>query len=295
MTSTTNLDQLKKDFDEKGFAVLDSGLPSSVIDGAIADIKPFFNGQDPTNLVPYADHGRIQDGWYISDNVLSVARAPAVLDALEHLYGAPADPFQTLNFPVGTEQAVHSDSIHFNSEPFGMMCGVWVALEDITEDQGPLIYYPGSQKLSEMNFKEFDLPASYDFYNQYLDGLQNLIKEHDFKPEYGLIKKGQALIWSANLLHGGSPQNNKNLTRFSQVTHYFMGKPKCWRPGYSEQGRAYFTPPEVKAGLSFKSAPPSTLNIDDGADPSQTSGGLSLLKRIERSIKFRLKHYVFKK
>ena len=29
------------------------------------------------------------------------------------------------------------------------MCGVWVALEDITEDNGPLHYYPGSHRLPD--------------------------------------------------------------------------------------------------------------------------------------------------
>ena len=37
--------------------------------------------------------------------------------------------------------------MHFNTEPPGLMCGVWVALEDIDMDCGPLVYYPGSHRL----------------------------------------------------------------------------------------------------------------------------------------------------
>jgi hypothetical protein len=33
---------------------------------------------------------------------------------------------------------------------------------------------------------------------------------------------GEALIWSANLLHGGSAVLDPSLTRWSQVTHYFF-------------------------------------------------------------------------
>lgn len=36
------------------------------------------------------------------------------------------------------------------------------------------------------------------------------------------MKKGQGLICAANLLHGGSKQTNKALTRQSQVTHYYL-------------------------------------------------------------------------
>ena len=34
------------------------------------------------------------------------------------------------------------------------------------------------------------------------------------------MKKGTALIWSANLLHGGGIITDHNRTRLSQVTHY---------------------------------------------------------------------------
>ena len=70
----------------------------------------------------------------------------AILRLLETLYGRPAFPFQTLTFPVGTQQPPHSDSVHFSAVPDGFMCGVWVALEDIDTDNGPLIYYPGSHR-----------------------------------------------------------------------------------------------------------------------------------------------------
>lgn len=280
--------ELQQTYADKGYAVIDSNLEHNVLDSAVAELESHFHDKNTATLVPYADAGRIQDGWYISDNVMAIAKAPAVLSALKHLYGVEADPFQTLNFPTGTQQHVHSDSIHFNSEPFGMMCGVWVALEDIGPDQGPLIYYPGSHKLPEMNFEDFGLPANYDFYGQYLDGLQNLIKEHNFQPEYGLIKKGQALIWSANLLHGGSHQNNPNLSRHSQVTHYFMGTPKCWRPGHSEKGRSYFTPAVLSSEKEFE---PSSSVLDAILEPSE----IGFLNRVKRSIKFRVKHYILKK
>ena len=37
------------------------------------------------------------------------------------------------------------------------------------------------------------------------------------------IKKGSALIWSANLLHGGIPvENPEKISRLSQATHYYF-------------------------------------------------------------------------
>jgi hypothetical protein len=169
-----------------------------------------------------------------------------VLDVLEVLYKNEARPFQTVNFYKGTQQPVHADSIHFNSEPFGSMCGVWVALEDSGPDQGPLIYYPSSRMLDEMNYDFFKLASYSKYYPQYLSGLQDAIAEHGFTPEYGIIKKGQAVIWSANIIHGGPTQINMSLTGHSQVTHYYMRGARYWRPGASIRTRNYFEPDWVR-------------------------------------------------
>jgi hypothetical protein len=82
---------------------------------------------------------RIQD----SPNALvrRIAGNPCIIELLSQLYGRPAFPFQTLNFPVGTEQPFHADAVHFSGVPERFMCGVWVALEDIGPEQG-LVYYP---------------------------------------------------------------------------------------------------------------------------------------------------------
>jgi len=268
MDSSKTSEQLRKEYEESGYAVIDTGLDEQVLDDCAQELERYFgpDREHPEN-VPSADHNRIQDAWYINQNVLTIAQCPAVLKALNDLYGKTMRPFQTLNFRVGTQQPVHSDNIHFNSEPFGGMCGVWVALEDIGPDQGPLIYYPGSQKLPEMNYPDFGLPATPNVYPQYLSALQTLIEEHRFEPDYGLIKKGQALIWSANLLHGGSTQNDLNLTRYSQVTHYYMEGSAYWRPSQSAKKRCYFEPDWVRdvtedeSTCPVKSPPPTVPNL----------------------------------
>jgi len=198
------MSNLKESFEQKGYAVVDTKLDATMLDELSADLDSYFGeNAQPVENVAMIDHNRVQDAWYINQKVLKVAQCEEVLRALKHLYGAEMRPFQTLNFYKGTEQAVHADSIHFNSEPFGAMCGVWVALEDVGEDQGPLIYYPGSQRLPEINFSDLGLESSTESYGQYLGELEKIIQREGYEPEYGILKKGQALIWSANLFHGG--------------------------------------------------------------------------------------------
>ncbi|MFT5573703.1 MAG: hypothetical protein ACI9FR_002638 [Cryomorphaceae bacterium] len=240
-------DELKTTFSSTGYAIINTNLDEAVLDGAIADLNPYFGAdrQHPIH-VPYADNGRVQDGWHISQNVLKVAQCPAIIEAIEGIYNAKARPFQTLNFYKGTEQRAHVDSIHFNSEPFGAMCGVWVALEDIGQEQGPLAYHSGSNRLPEMNYDYFDLESSSSNYDLYLECLHEVIDKNNFSLEHATIKKGQALIWAANTIHGGAKQTNKELTRYSQVTHYYLGGAKAWRPSESTNSRFYFKPDWVQ-------------------------------------------------
>ncbi|MBV8658455.1 MAG: phytanoyl-CoA dioxygenase family protein [Burkholderiales bacterium] len=169
---------------------------------------------------------RVQDAWEFDPDVAAIARNEAVRDLLEQLYGRPAWPFQTLNFPVGTQQHYHSDTVHFSSVPERFMCGVWVALEDIHPDAGPLFYYPGSHAWpiytnDQIGHIDLDkLPwTNQDVYH---DLWEKLVEKNKASKETFLARKGDALIWAANLLHGGEPQRDRSRTRLSQVTHYFF-------------------------------------------------------------------------
>jgi hypothetical protein len=231
-------------FHEDGYVVFDTTIPEATLDTAAQTFLGYWGHDTPKpDFVPYADFNRIQDGWKICAEVKTIATYPVVMQALQQLYQREAKPFQTLNFYKGTEQPAHVDYIHFNSEPFGLMCGVWVALEDIGLDQGPLVYYPKSNLLPEINFEEAGLAPDYDNYFLYLKYLMAQAEQAGLTEEYGILKKGQALIWSANLIHGGALQKNKSLTRQSQVTHYFFEGARAWRPGHTNnEGRTYFQP-----------------------------------------------------
>jgi hypothetical protein len=225
----------REQFQRDGYFVIeDLGLPPEIFDEAASDFVPLLLEEEHAEVwgddgVFYTSH-RIMDAWKISEPIKAIATAPRVLGILAELYGRKPLPFQTLNFKMPTQQRAHSDTIHFNSMPNGFMAGVWVALEDVDMDNGPLFYYPGSQKLPEVTMQDVGVEADYSQYDHYEEHIQKVVAECGIPIEYGLIKKGQALIWSANLLHGGSPANDPNRTRKSQVTHFFF------------EGTRYYTP-----------------------------------------------------
>jgi hypothetical protein len=190
--------------------------------------------------------GRVQDAWSEDAAVRAIATHPAVLDVLRMLYGREPVPFQTLNFLCGTEQRTHSDTIHFSSLPTGFMCGVWTALEDVSVRQGPLHYFPGSHLLPEFDYEDLGVPpvageASWEnpstraSYAVYEDRIEELARANGFRRAELDIKRGTFLIWSANLLHGGSPRDDRTLTRKSQVTHYYFADAVPFTPMFSQR------------------------------------------------------------
>lgn len=233
-------EQIRK-FNDDGYVIVDFGFPDALLDELITTLQPYYNPEHPQG----SNGGtRIQDAWKFVKPAHALATNANVLSALEQLFERRARPFQTLNFPVGTQQATHSDTIHFNSVPSGFMAGVWVALEDVDEDNGPLQYYPGSHLLPEIGMQDIGLEPGYHNYAQYEAHIARYVKELGVEPAFGHMPKGHALIWHANLLHGGARQNDPQRTRHSQVTHYFFDDCRYYTPMFSKPDAPAWRDPE---------------------------------------------------
>jgi Phytanoyl-CoA dioxygenase (PhyH) len=220
--------RVAKDLNRDGFAVL--RFPDAEFDARAERIKQ--------NLSSHFDfaawrtegwkHGglRVQDAWTFDPDVRALAVNPRLIKILSDIFGRKAWPFQTLNFPVGSQQPYHSDSVHFSSIPERFMCGVWVALEDVSEGAGPLEYYPGSHKWPILYNDQIGVRITRSKVSPtqviYHDVWQALVEKTGVKRQLFFPRKGDTLIWAPNLLHGGSSQSDLNATRWSQVTHYFF-------------------------------------------------------------------------
>jgi hypothetical protein len=245
---------------DKGFAIID--FSDAEFDARSERIKAKFHERFDFDhwreeLWHKNDGLRIMDAWETDEDVRSIASNPRILDLLSQVYGRRPIPFQTLNFPVGTQQPIHNDAIHFSCVPERFMCGVWVALEDIDGTNGALEYYPGSHKFPTYVNEHMGVCSAAQIkptahYKDFLDLWQQLIRKSGIAPETFHAKKGQALIWAANLLHGGSRQTDPTRTRWSQVTHYYFESCVYYTPVLSDPafGRTHYR--EIKdAGTGF--------------------------------------------
>lgn len=201
----------------------------------------------------YSDSPRLFEAWKTNENVLSLARHPKILSTLELLYGRKPIPFQTINFIKGSNQPLHQDSLHFYTQPERWMVGTWTALEDMSGNNGTLNIVPGSHKWPHYNFQHLNLPVvgfgeQFDNYAEYENFLVQLVESLNMSTNLWLGKKGQCLIWAANLLHGGAPILDLESTRYAQATHfYFEGCKHYYTPMFSNIAEGYYSEKDLSS------------------------------------------------
>ena len=158
-------------------------------------------------------------------------------------FGDRALLFGSLNFDRGTQQDIHIDSIFFYTEPIYAMAGLWVALEDVHPDSGPLFYIPGSHqwpflrgenlwdatpemrdRVHAARGKSSGDPARVALAGELGVEWTRRVREHEKtagRPrELAVVEAGDAVFWHALLAHGGSARADPQRSRRSVVYHF---------------------------------------------------------------------------
>lgn len=219
-------------FIDNGYLILRNVLKDKLVKNVIEDYNKIINSKKykkNPDYFHYNKYPRVIEGWRKSKSIKMIAKNKIIEKILNFFYDKEPIPISTINFYAGTEQPLHSDYIHFGSSPELYLAGVWFALEKVDNNNGPLTIVPGSHKLKIINFSDFNLNIPQtskelkNYYSIYENYLLDIIKEKKLKTKKVLLNKGDAIIWAANLLHGGS-KIKKNNSRLSQVVHYHFNK-----------------------------------------------------------------------
>ncbi|WP_228393982.1 phytanoyl-CoA dioxygenase family protein [Chryseobacterium artocarpi] len=216
-------------YDDNGYMILRNFISPDTADKINVEIDKLVN--DRTLKFRYG--GKLVFAIHHSEILRNIGNDKKLLDFLSVLLDGNAKLFQSINFINGSQQKTHSDSIHMTTYPLGGLLGVWIALEDVDENNGALHYIPGSHKLPYFLNSDYDnegtsLKIGKKSYKAYEEFLENKVKELGLKKEIFRAKKGDMLIWHANILHGGEPHTDKNRTRKSLVYHFFDENSVCY-------------------------------------------------------------------
>lgn len=259
-------------FIKNGYVIFEQAVAHHHIDAYLHDLQNAAKAPGPMlasvlaarpddkDVVPFhtadlkAPLTKLLDTYALLPTARSVIFSDPITRFLKVVFEDDLLAFQGLHFEKGSTQAIHQDTAYVVLEDPMKLCASWVALEDVKAGSGELIYYPGSHRLPDWlysgEFKHFN--STRDPHAEHLAHLQALhdrSKERGLSLESFLPKKGDVLIWSSDLAHGGSQIQDPDSTRRSLVTHYTSVATRPYYFRFIEESRRKVVP--VSPGCSY--------------------------------------------
>ena len=179
---------------------------------------------DPSTGLPHQAGTKILEAHSHSKALGSFLRHPKLFRMVELILNDVAVATQSLLFSHGSEQSLHRDPWYVPTNPASSMLASWVALEDISPNSGPLAFISGSHRLpwrlldgtGDILFAD----ASPQAIEEHKRHLFQEVKDKGLKVEHFVPRRGEAILWHAGLVHGGSEVKDATRTRKSFVVHY---------------------------------------------------------------------------
>jgi len=228
-----------RNFISEGYAILESAVPDVVCDAIAAELSAAwehgderFLTQEPGSQVAkpvmpglMPERMRVVDNHAASDHTRQALFSESIVEFLTAVFETAPHLFQSLTFEKGSEQGFHQDPAYVVVSEPRQLAASWIALEDISTGSGELRYLPSSHRIPEFLFTgefkhwdpERDADEQHAEWSTYLaaQAASLELREERFAP-----RKGDVLIWVADLVHGGSPVERPELSRRSLVGHY---------------------------------------------------------------------------
>jgi phytanoyl-CoA hydroxylase len=233
-------------FEREGYAALEGFFSPGQIDRATSAIRRLLSEKANEVVVdslktgqrtfwaqaanPETRHFKFNDLYLMSAEIRGLALDFGLTSILADLLGDPAVLCNSFNFEKGSSQPIHIDSLRMTPRTPHSLIAMWIALEDVHPDAGPLIYYPGSHKIPLYTFNDGTHHLAREEAGDWFDYIDVQIRLRGLKERTFMAKKGDVLIWHADLVHGGSPIADHGLSRSSLVCHYY-GETDCIERG----------------------------------------------------------------
>jgi hypothetical protein len=227
-------------FVRDGYVVLRDAVPLDIVDAVNEEIERAWasppeglrietfepDGQMrviPPNVEYRAGRTKMLDLYAYAPVVRQAIAAPKVTRFLRAIFEDRPKAFQGLAFWNGSQQAIHKDTAYVKVDSNPMhLAATWLALEDIAPGTGELIYYIGSHRAPDFLFGGYSkwMETHTGEHEQFLKSLHSDAEKLGQVKGSFLARKGDVLVWHADLAHGGSEITNSDRTRRSFVTHF---------------------------------------------------------------------------
>jgi hypothetical protein len=224
-----HLDHLRNE----GFAHISGGLPAGLVEATLASVKEVLARNAPI-FGPHIDadghYPRLINLHILHQPLLNLfSRNPIALAVQDAFFGEPSAIYTSLYFERGTAQPIHRDTPYFTTRPEYRYLGVWVALEDATEQNGCLQLVRRGHLVPELDRERIALeqfaklddvpPDSEALWDSYQAKVLASCLERGLTVERLPVRAGDVIIWHPQLPHGGCAIADISRTRHSFVMH----------------------------------------------------------------------------
>jgi ectoine hydroxylase-related dioxygenase (phytanoyl-CoA dioxygenase family) len=140
---------------------------------------------------------------------------------------------------------------HIDVSAFGFkgrqMPSFWLALTDVTPDDGPLVTALGSHKKMNSFYRPVYTPAPLIPGYKDLSEIYSFLDEHKFETKSWPMSKGDVLVLHPYMAHASVPMKRPDGRRFGLSTRW-MGDDVRWRPNVYSEGEAMAHPHPLADG-----------------------------------------------
>lgn len=232
-------DQIER-FAVDGYVIIEGAVSEEIVDALNADIDDFWQDPPagllietfepdqkmhyvPPNVLFRDGATKLLDVYAFSENARKAMSPPRVTAFLSAIFEDKPKAFQGLSFWTGSQQPIHKDSAYVKVDTQPMhLAATWLALEEVVTGRGELEYYVGSHRSPDYLFLGAHkwMENSLEQHDDFLASLHRDADAYGYARSSFLAKKGDVLIWHADLAHGGAPIAELGKTRKSLVAHF---------------------------------------------------------------------------
>lgn len=244
---------------QNGYVILERAIPDDILSAALIDLDRAYSGHFPDlrfechllarEPLPYQPEVKLHpakalDIHHFSPAIRNLMFCRPIEEFLALIFESKALASQTLGFFRGSAQDGHQDSAFVPYSLPRQFAATWIALEDVTLGAGELFYYPGSHNYPDFFYHDryksvaeasrmtddTAKPGLFAEIDRHVQSLAERAQALGIPKQPFAAKRGDVLVWHADLVHGGNPVST-TVSRRSVVTHYC---PKRVSPLFSE-------------------------------------------------------------
>lgn len=153
---------------------------------------------------------------------------PVLREPLRDCFDDEPEGIQTMYFWKGSEQHRHQDAYYLPG-----CASAWIALADVTADNGTIWVQPGSHRSSLVTREVFrrpdgTVPENVLFGPEYDDAVDALAERNGTPEVPAEVKQGGVVFFHGHLIHRGGPIGKPGSFRHVMANHYVAKHDPSW-------------------------------------------------------------------